>query len=134
MRVRRLAFPLAAAAASVLAVAGCAGHRAPLDFKTVAWDTYAASPTSTQVTVAFYASGTIDRNNPCYQPRRISADETATTVTIHLEVSPEQGAFSVGEGCTDIALRQTAKVTLRAPLDHRLIRDPARPSAKPSQR
>ena len=133
MHMRRLGSWLAVVVASV-AVAGCAGHRAPLHYKTGAWDTYAASPTSTLVTGAFYASGAVDRNNPCHQPRRLSSDETATTVTIKLELSAEQGPFSAGEGCTRDARRQTASVTLRAPLNHRRILDAARPSVTPSAR
>lgn len=119
-------------AACLLVATGCAGHRAPLNYKTVQWESYNGSSNSPRVTVVFHSSGAA-RNNPCYEPRRVTAVESPTTVAVRLEMSGRQGQFSAGEGCTDMAVRDTATVTLRQPLGVRRVLDAARPTATPSR-
>jgi hypothetical protein len=121
-----------AGAICVVAVTACVGDRAPLNYKTVQWDSYEAASESPRITVAFYSSGAAS-GNPCYEPRRLTALEDASTVTIRLEMSGEQGPFSAAEGCTDMAVRDTATVTLHEPLGSRRVLDAARPTATPSR-
>lgn len=120
------------AVASLIVLASCTGHRAPLHYKTVQWDSYAASSASDRITVAFHSSGARS-DNPCYEPRRVTAMEGATTVTVRLEMSGLQGPFSAGDGCTTLAARDTAAMTLREPLGNRRVLDAARPTATPSR-
>lgn len=131
MHMRRLCCPTAAVVAAVVALAGCAGHRAPLDYKTGAWESYVAAPTSDEISVYFYG-GTLDSKSPCYEPHRLTANETATTVTVRLETSGPQGPFSAGEGCTQSASLQSASVRLQTSLGARRILDAARPGVVPS--